>query len=115
MEVFSNALVKPEYVIDSRRCSKIFNKKSGNVFERNLETSARWDMVYQYAAKNPDEFECEFDRDITKLDEKGGVIYDLALLRTKNMPELQKIGKLFGVTGRSKDEIMSRILKAQGE
>lgn len=115
MEAFCKQLVKEEYIIDSRRCSRIYNKKSGNYFDRNLEASAKWEMLYQYAAKNPDEFECDFDREINKTNDNGDVVYDMALLKTKTMPELQKIAKPFGVTGRSKEEIISRILKAQGE
>ncbi len=101
--------------LDARRCARIINKKSsGAVFDRNLEPTAKWPILYAYAKLNQDEFDVEYDSDIAPVDSKGDVIYDNSLLRTKNMPELHKIGSKFGVTGRSKDEIISRILKAQG-
>lgn len=105
-------MVKEE--LDAKRCARIINtKSSGAVFERSLEPTAKWSTLYVYAKLNPGEFALEYDSDIALANSKGDVVYDESLLRTKNMPELQKIGVKFGVTGRGKDEIITRILKAQ--
>lgn len=108
-------LVEDVYVLDSRRCSKIINKATGNVFERSPLEIDRWEFVYKHAKKNPDEFECEYDRQIAAKDgeEDTPYIYEESHLRVMSMPQLRKIAEPLGVTGVSKDQIIKRILEAQ--
>lgn len=113
MQIASNPLVPTEYIDKSSTCCKIINTKTGNEFKRNLDESARWPVLYMHAAKHPEEFHCEYDRDLPVRGTKGEVLYDEHDLRSKNMPELQRIGKEFGVSERSKDGIIRLILKAQ--
>lgn len=106
-------LVEDNYVLDSRRCAKIFNKLTGNTFERSTNEFDRWEFVYKYAKKNPDEFECEYDREIATGGPDLEHEFDESELRPMSMPSLQKVAKPLGVTGRSKEEIIKRILDAQ--
>lgn len=113
MAAVNGKLVEDEYLIDSKRCAKIYNKLTGNVFERSLQETDRWEFVYKYAKKNPDEFECEYDREILTDGKPTNHIYDESDLRPMSMPALKKIAEPLQVTGRSKDEIIKRILEAQ--
>ncbi len=106
-------LVEDNFVLDSRRCSKIYNKLTGQYFERSLNEIDRWEFVFKYAKKNPDEFECEYDREIAASGPDDKTNYEEGDLRPLSMPKLQGIAKPLGVTGRSKDEIIKRILEAQ--
>ena len=108
-------LVEDDYVLDSRRCAKIINTKTGNVFERSPLEIDRWEFLFKYAKKNPDEFQCEYDREMASRpdDPESLPIYEEAHLRLMSMPELRKIAKPLEVTGVSKDEIIKRILEAQ--
>ncbi len=106
-------LVEDNFVLDSRRCSKIYNKLTGQYFERSLNEIDRWEFVFKYAKKNTDEFECEYDREIAASGPDDKTNYEEGDLRPLSMPKLQGIAKPLGVTGRSKDEIIKRILEAQ--
>jgi len=113
MQIASNPLVPAEYINKASTCCKITNTRTGNVFLRNLDESARWSTLFMHCSKHPEEFFCEFDRDLPARGVKGEVIFDEHSLRSKNMPELQRIGKEYGVSERSKDGIIRLILKAQ--
>lgn len=106
-------LVEDNYVLDSRRCNKIINVKTGTEFVRSTNEIDRWEFVFKYAKKNPDEFECEYDREIAASGTEDDKVYEEGDLRPLSMPKLQSIAKPLGVTGRSKDEIIKRILEAQ--
>jgi len=107
-------LVEDHFVLDSRRCSRIFNTKTGQTFERSTNEIDRWEFLFKYAKKNPDEFECDFDREVAgDGEEEGKQNFEEGDLRPLSMPKLQSIAKPLNVTGRSKDEIIKRILKAQ--
>ncbi len=107
-------LVEDHFVLDSRRCSRIFNTKTGQAFERSTNEIDRWEFLYKYAKKNPDEFECDYDREIAANDGVDGKEqFEEGDLRPLSMPKLQSIAKPLNVTGRSKDEIIKRILEAQ--
>lgn len=106
-------LVEDNYVLDSRRCNKIINVKTGTEFVRSTNEIDRWEFVFKYAKKNPDEFECEYDREVAADGPDGLTVYEEGDLRPLSMPKLQGIAKPLGVTGRSKDEIIKRILEAQ--
>lgn len=109
----SSLAVEDEYIIDCKRCSEIINKITGNVFKRNLDPSAKWVLTYKNAKLNQDEFECVYDKEILKSDDDGNIIWNKEQLESMNMPELQKIGRGLSVTGRSKVELIDRILKKQ--
>lgn len=108
-------LVEDNYVLDSRRCNKIINTKTGTEFERSTNEIDRWEFLFKYAKKNPDEFECDYDREIANQEPGSKSNYQEGDLKVMSMPTLQKVAKPLGVTGRSKEEIIKRILDAQGE
>lgn len=108
-------LVEDNFVLDSRRCCKISNTQTGNEFFRSPLEIDRWEHLYKYAKKHPDEFVCEYDASIAPAsdDPEHLPVFEESHLRTMSMPELRKIGLPLKVTGVSKDEIIKRILGAQ--
>jgi len=99
--------------IDSRRCSEIINTITGNVFKRNLDPSAKWILLYLHARKHHQEFECVYEKESFDVDTDGNIIWKKDELESMVFKDLKNIGLNFSVTGRSKDELIGRILKKQ--
>lgn len=107
-------LVEDIYLIDSKRCCLIVNKETGREFKRSLTPQDKWELVYFRSVKHPEEFECHYDKAITKGEELDRR-YSKEELDTYSMPELRKIGKMFGVTGVSLNAIKTNIMEAQNQ
>lgn len=104
--------VEEKYLLESTRCNKITNKITGHEFVRNLDKACRWDLIYTHAAKHPEEFECEFDRNPTWAESEGHR-FSKEELEQMSMPQLRSIGKEYGIIANSLQVIRERIMKAQ--
>lgn len=112
--IMQSELVSQATVLDANRCARIINKMTGQVIERNLDPSQKWPLVYQYAEKNPKEFDIEYDKEVASpVDDEGNIRWTEEDLRRKGFPELKRIATGLSVTGRSVDELVTRILKKQ--
>jgi len=108
----NNHVLDPNTLLQAAKCSKIENKQTGLVVERNNDPSAKWEILYQYAAKHPELYILTFD----KMDavEKGKLQrYTKTDLIRKNVPELRNIANAIGASGESKNEMIESILVAQ--
>jgi hypothetical protein len=98
--------------LDSIRCSKIINRNSGAIFERNLDPSARWAEAYSRALLCADEFEVVYDSQLASTVQET-YLYTEAELRPLNTSELKMIATERGATGKHKSELINNILAAQ--
>lgn len=104
--------VEEKYLIDSKRCCLVVNKLTGREFQRSDKPYDKWEILYTNAAKRPDEFECYYDKAITKATEFDKR-YTTEELEGYGMPKLREIGRALGVTGNSKRTIIQNILEMQ--
>lgn len=116
----SDRIVEASYTTESRLCKRILNKRTGVEFFRNLGERGGWDVLYKHCKLRPYEFEL-FMEDESALPpeeqlvdaETGQIFFQEQELLEKNIQQLREIGAKYGLTGRSKTELVSGILKAQ--
>ena len=117
----TSQVLEPSLVAESRRCRMIRNIHSGNELLRKLDGNSKWEIVYKHAKTNPLDFELEFDdQDAPEPEEgrlvgdHGETIYTEAELLERNVPQLRAIADPMKVQGRSKTELITKIMRAQG-
>ena len=113
-KLMERKLVEDRYLIDSIRCNKIINSENGFEFFRESLNQEHWSLLYFRAYKHPEEFECFYDRAVTRGEELNRR-YTKDDLDKLSMPKLREIGKMLGVTGVSLVVIKQNILSAQDE
>lgn len=117
--VSNHHIVEPEIERQAWQCRRIINRHTLESYERSLDPSCKWSMLYKYASLKPLEFECEMDAVgaeapvNTFVTAIGQPRYDKSDLEEMNVPRLRAVAAPYGVTGRSKSEIVMAILKAQ--
>ena len=100
--------------LESRRCCKIKNLKSGISFERTDEDLQRWELLFDQAYKHPDTFRCEYDRGATKSSETGHR-FTRAELENMNGGQIRHWIKMYGLDVKTKIEAIPLILQLQDE
>jgi hypothetical protein len=106
-------LVSQQDIIDSKRCKKIINKRTGCEFPRREDPNSRWELTYYNAKIHPQEFELEFDRDKTQAEEVYGRILERKELESFSMDRVREVGLQFRVTSNSKKVLIDKILDEQ--
>jgi hypothetical protein len=115
-------LSKEELILEARRCARITNTVTGRIFERPdpYNPLCRWPDVFREALMNPKVFEVEMEekprgvvRVIGDNGEERRAVHTKIELDSLSMPELRKIGTLWGVKASSKPGIIVKILEAQ--
>lgn len=105
---------------ESRLCKRIQNKRTGVEFHRDLGERGNWDVLYKHCKQRPYEFELFMeDESAVPVEERlvnledGRIYFQENELLEKNIQQLRDIAGKYGLTGRSKTDLVAGILKAQ--
>lgn len=115
-------IVTPQLQIEARLCSEVVNKITGNSWKRDLDPRSRWVQLYQRAILNPKEFDCIMDEQspyIMQVEGDKGMedrqVFTIQELEACSMPKIREIGKIYGVKGNKKKELIVEILNTQSQ
>lgn len=114
----------PEIKLECRSCKEIINNWSGRSFLRNLDPRSKWDILYYQAKMRSEGTSPEFtlvmdekDQFVIPVDGEDGEemrqVYTERELEGCNMRQLQEIGRLYGLKGIRRRDIILQILQAQ--
>jgi len=113
-------LIPPEVKLESRQCKEIINKISGFSWTRDLDPRARWATLYYEAKMNEKQFDCIMDdKEQTVMEVEGEEgpeireVFNQIELEAQSMRKLQEVGRLYGVRGVRKRDLILQILQAQ--
>lgn len=113
-------LIPPEVKLEARQCKEIVNKITGHSWCRDLDPRARWATLYYEARLNEKTFECIMDdkeQTVMEVDGEEGPeireVFTQMELEACGMRKLQDIGRLYGVRGVRKRDLILQILQSQ--
>lgn len=113
-------LIPPEVKLEARQCNEIINRITGYSWKRDLDPRARWATLFYEAKLNEKIFECVMDEKSTTTMEVDGEtgpeireVFNQIELEGVSMKKLQEIGRLYGVRGVRKKDLILQILQAQ--